>query len=452
MSPLRELSGLGRGRLLRLAAFALVALLPLAASCARDVAGQDAVHVLTADGNIDPVMQRYIDRGLDDAETDQARAVVIRLDTRGGLDESMRKIIQRIESAKVPVIVYVWPQGAWAASAGTFITMSGNIAAMAPSTNIGAAHPVSSTGGDITGTEGTKVENNAASYARAIADLRGRNADWAEQAVRQSVSASVDDAVAQHIVDLKADNLDDLLQQVNGRQVTLESGNNVTLQTAGAPVVYNGRTLVERFLALISDPNIAFLLVSLGFLGVLLEFLHPGIFFPGVFGVIMLVLGFFALGTLPVNWAGVGLIALAFVLFGMEVYVGGFGALGVGGIISLIAGGLILTSTSNPQFQVSRWLIGAIAVVSGAFFMMVVSALIRTRRLPAYMGQETLVGKGAVARSELDPQGFVAVQGERWRAVAEDGDPVHAGERVTVTGVDGLRLRVRRARKESDDG
>lgn len=440
-----------RTRALRLALFALVALLPLAAACARHVAGDDAVHVLTADGDIQPMMQRYIDRGLDEAEHDHARAAVIRLDTRGGLDESMRKIIQRIESAEVPVIVYVWPQGAWAASAGTFITMSAHIAAMAPSTNIGAAHPVAAGGGDIEGTMGTKVENNAAAYARSIAELRGRNADWAEKAVRESVSASADEAVANHIVDLKADNLDDLLQQVNGRQVTLEDGRQVTLRTADVPVVYNGRTVVERLLSLISDPNIAFLLLSLGFLGILVEFLHPGIFFPGVFGAIFLLLGFFALGTLPVNWAAVALIALAFVLFGIEVYVSGFGALGAGGIISLIAGGLLLTSSSNPQFQVSRWLIVGIAVVSGAFFMMVVSALYRTRRMPAYMGQEALVGRAAVARSDLDPQGFVTLEGERWRATADDG-PVRAGERVTITAVEGLKLRVRRAGKEPDNG
>ncbi len=310
---------------------------------------------------------------------------------------------------------------------------------------------MSSTGGDITGTLGTKVENNAAAYARAIADLRGRNADWAEQAVRESVSASVDEAVSQHIVDLKADNLDDLLVQVNGRQVTLADGSQVTLQTADAPVVYNGRTIIERLLALLSDPNIAFALVSLGFLGILIEFLHPGFFAPGVFGAIMLVLGFFALGTLPVNWAAVALIALAFVLFGMEVYVGGFGALGAGGIVSLIVGGLLLTSTSNPSFQVSRWLIVGIAVVSAAFFLMVIRALYNTRRMPAYMGQEALVGRAAVARSDLDPKGFVTLEGERWTATADDA-PVHAGERVRITGVDGLKLRVRRERKEPEGG
>ena len=227
------------------------------------------------------------------------------------------------------------------------------------------------------------------------------------------------------------------------------AGDEKQLQLLDAPVVFNDRTIVERFFALISDPNIAFLLLSLGATGLFLELLNPGSIVPGVFGVIALVLGFFSLGTLPVNWAGVALIGLAFALFAAEIFVSGFGVLGIGGAVALILGGLLLTSSSNPDFQVNRWLIYGMAASVAAFFMLVVSALIRSRRAPAYMGAQTLIGRQAVARSRLDPDGVVFLEGARWRAQAEEG-PIQEGERVIVTDMQGLKLTVRRGAGEEE--
>ncbi len=447
--PLVPLQRLVPPRRLRLALATVMLLAGIAVACAPRIQQQGAVHILKADSEVNPVMQRYIDRGIGEAERTNAKAVVIQLDTPGGLSTSMEHIVQRIQSSKVPVIVYVSPSGAKAASAGTFITMSAHVAAMAPGTSIGAAHPVDASGGDIGGTLGQKVENNAAAYARSIAETRGRNADWAERAVRESVSAPTSEAVDQHIVDFSATDVNDVLRQSEGRSVNVNGSGDVTLTgLPDAPQVHNDMTLFERFLLVLSDPNLAFLLLSLGGLGLLIELVHPGIFFPGVFGAISLILAFFVLGTLPVNWAGVALILLAFLLFALEFYVGGFGALGIGGVVSLIAGGLLLTSTSNPDFQVSRWLVISMGLVIAAFFGMFALAVLRARRMPAALGVQTMVGRRAIARSDLDPQGFVFIEGERWRAVAEDG-PVRQGEAVIVTAVKGLTLTVRRRQSEA---
>jgi membrane-bound serine protease (ClpP class) len=427
----------------RLAIIVLLLLAGIAASCTRSISQRDAVHVLTADAEVNPVLSRYIDRGIDEAERTNAKAVVIKLDTPGGLSTSMEDIVQRIQASKVPVIVWVAPSGGKAASAGTFITMSAHVAAMAPGTSIGAAHPIDSSGGDIEGTLGVKVENNAAAYARSIAEERGRNADWAESAVRESVSAPTSEAVAKHIVDYQANSLDSLLSQADGRTVNVD-GQQVTLAgIAGAPRVSNDMTLFERFLLIVSDPNIAFLLLSLGGLGLLVELFHPGVFFPGVFGTIALILAFFVLGTIPFNWAGVALIALAFALFAAEFFVAGFGALGIGGAIALVLGGLMLTSGNEAGFTVSLWLIIPMAIVLAAFFLMLGAAIIRTRRMPAHMGTLAMVGNRAIARSDLDPAGFVFIEGERWKAIAED-PPVKKGESVTIVSVKGFTLTVRR--------
>jgi len=432
-------------RRFRMALAAALLLSGVAVSCGRSIDEPDAVHVAKFDAQVNPVTARYIDRVIDEAERADAKAVVIEFDTPGGLVSSMEDIVQRIQSSKVPVIVWIAPSGAKAASAGTFITMSAHVAAMAPSTRIGAAHPVSATGGDIDGDLGRKVENDAAAYARSIAEERGRNQDWAEDAVRDSVSASASEAVELNIVDYIAQDLDSLLGQAEGRTVKLESQQVTITGLADAPRASNNMTFSEQLLLIISDPNIAYLLLSLGGLGLLIELFNPGVFFPGVFGTISLILAFFVLGTLPVNWAGVALILLAFALFAAEFIVAGFGALGVGGVISLIAGGLILTSSEQAEFRVSRWLVVGTALVCGAFLMMVITAIIRTRRMPAAMGTLAMVGNRAIARSDLAPDGFVFVEGERWKAVADEADsPIQRGEAVTITGVKGLTLSVKR--------
>jgi membrane-bound serine protease (ClpP class) len=433
------------GRRQRTAIWLAFLVLGITSACAPSIHQRGAVHVLTYDGVVDPVMERYIDRGIDEAERTDARAVVLRLDTPGGLVSSMEGIVKRINASGVPVIVYVSPSGGQAASAGTFITLAGHVAAMAPATRIGAASPVGSGGEDIGGTLEEKITEDLAALIRGIAEERGRNVDWAEQAVREAVSASTNEAVEMDIVDFEARTLDSLLEQADGLTVHVgETNRVVTLRLLDAPVVYNDRTPVERFLALISDPNIAFLLLSLGATGLFIELLHPGLLLPGTFGGIALLLGFFSLGTLPVNWAAAALILLAFALFATEAFVSGFGVLGIGGAVALIFGGLLLTSTSNPDFQVNRWLIYSMAAVLSSFFIMIMSAVLRSRRAPAYMGAQALVGRVAVARSALDPEGIVFFEGARWRARSEAG-PVAEGERVTVTQIEGLKLTVKKA-------
>ena len=426
----------------------LLAALALAAAACGPGGEPGAVHILTTDGEVNPVMERYIDRGIDNAEDNQASAVVIRLDTPGGLVTSMEDIVQRILAADVPVIVYVWPPGGKAASAGTFITMASHVAAMAPSTRIGAAHPVGAGGEDIEGNLGDKVTNDAVALIKSIAHQRGRNEQWAEDAVRKSVSVFQDEAVQLNVVDLVANDLPSLLAAVDGRTVQLPQRETV-LATNNAPLVYNDMNVIERFLDIISDPNITFLLLSLGSLALIYEFVAPGHIFPGVFGAIAVIIAFFSLSVLPFNWAGLALILVAFVLFVLELFVTSHGILGIGGVVALILGGILLTSGNPPEFQVSKWLIYGLAAGIGAFFLFVVTSIIRVRLQPALV-TTTLVGRQAVARSPLDPTGMVFLNGEYWSATAEEGR-VEPGERVVVTGMDGLRLIVSKT-KGVDDG
>ena len=402
-----------------------------------------SIHVLTADGTVNPVMERYIGRGLDAAESRQAAAVVIRLDTPGGLSSSMDDIDQHILNSQVPVIVYVWPSGGQAASAGTFIAYAAHVSAMAPGTVIGSATPIDASGGDIEGDLGNKVKGNAVAKIRGYAALRGRNVEWAEQAVLEGISASAGEAVDLDVVDLQASDLDELLDKIDGREVTLGDNRRVELKTADAALVYNDTNFIEEFLAIIADPNIAFLLLSFGSLGIFVEFLHPGAIFPGVFGVICLLVGFFALSVLPFNWAGVALILFAFLLFALEMFITSHGVLGIGGIIALILGGLLLTSDNPPGFKVSPWLVIGLAATLASFVIFVFANILRIRRLPAQVGVETLVGKAAVARSPLNPKGYVFVEGEYWSAEAESGE-ITEGEQVVITGMDGLKLTVRK--------
>lgn len=435
-------------RWLRLAQ--LVALLSLLASACGQ--GPDAppgsVHVLRATGTVGPIMSRYIDRGLDHAEATRATAVVIELDTPGGLSSSMDEIVKRILAARVPVIVYVWPPGGRAASAGTFITMAAHVAAMAPGTSIGAATPVQIGGGETDETLRDKATNDAAARIRDIAVARGRNADWAEAAVRQAASAGAEEALRLNVIEYVAPSLTSLLQQVNGRQVSLADGSTVTLRTLEAQVVRNGLSPAERFLNVIGDPNIALLLISLGTLALLFELVNPGAIFPGVFGLIALIFGFFSLSVIPFNWAGLALVVAALALFVLEVFVTSHGILAAGGITSLVLGALLLT-TGNPDFagpglEVNRWLISGLAAGLGVFFTFVAINVVRARRLPVTIGPESIVGRRAVVRSPLNPRGFVLLNGEYWQAESEEGE-IQPGEVVVVTQRQGLHLKVRRA-------
>lgn len=413
--------------------------------------GQEAaggeVSLLTIDGVINPLTARYLERGLQEAADRQAEAVIIRLNTPGGLETSMRAMTQAMLNSPVPVVVYVAPAGARAASAGMFITIAAHVAAMAPGTNIGAAHPVGlGEQADPVMTE--KIVNDAAALARSLAVTRERNATWAEQAVRESVSITADEALEQNVIDLIARDLQELLRQIDGRRA-VTAGGEVSLRTAGAEVVESPMSLPERILQTIADPNIAYILLTIGMIGIIAELYNPGTLFAGITGAIALILAFFALGSLPTNWAGVLLLLLAVGLFVAELNTEGTGILAVGGLVAFVLGSLMLyrpftpTSPAMPEVRVSPWLVGSMAVGIGGFFLLVVRAVLRARRAPVTTGAQALTGRSGVAVSDLEPAGTVRVDTETWSAVAEGG-PIQRGEVVEVVGVEGVTLRVRR--------
>ena len=417
----------------------------LLAACGGDDAPDGAVHLLTIDDEINPVVADFIDRAIDRAEDHRATLVVIQLDTPGGLVSATDDIVQRIESARVPVAVFVSPLGARAASAGAFITLAAHVAAMAPSTQIGAAHPIAGGGEDIEGELGEKVTNDAAADIRAIAQLRGRNADWAERAVRESISATATEALDLNVIDLIATDLADLLAQIDGRSVTLLPDQPpVILRTAGAPLVKTEMSIFEQFLNLISDPNIAFLLLSLGGLALFIEIIVPGHFGPGIFGVIALIVAFFSLGTLDTNPAGIALVVLAFVLFLVEAFNPGLGIFGAGGLVSLILGGILLISDTPDAEQVSLWVLGTGGAIIAAAILALWFLILQARRRPPVpvVVADRIVGKVGIVRSALVPYGTVLAGAELWSA-RSDGGAIAAGTPVQVVAVDGLTLIVR---------
>jgi membrane-bound serine protease (ClpP class) len=411
--------------------------------------GTARVDVVAVKGVIDPFVAQYLTRGIQLAEQDGAQCLVIQLDTPGGSDNAMRDIVQHMLSSPVPIVVYVSPAGARAGSAGVFITLASDIAAMAPGTNIGAAHPVEITG-EITGTMNTKVTNDAAAYARALAERRGRNADWAEEAVRESVSITANEAVEIGVVDLVADDLTDLLEKIDGETVSTALGER-RLATSGADIHEISMSLPQQVLHTIVDPNIAYLLFIIGIVGLVAELYHPGAIFPGVTGSICLILAFVAFGSLPVNWGGVALIALAVVLFILDIKVAGY-ALSVGGAIAFILGSLMIfsplapVSPAVPSLVVSRPLIVVMTIAITAFFVFALSAGIRAQRARVVSGIHALVGATGVATSDLDPQGTVQVKSELWSAVADGAEAIRKGEPITVIAVEGVKLKVRAER------
>jgi membrane-bound serine protease (ClpP class) len=415
----------------------------VALACSGDRTDPGAVHVIKTDGTVGPIMERFLDRALDRAESNQARLAVIQLDTPGGLASSMRKIVQRIESADVPVAVYVSPIGARAASAGTFITMSGHIAAMAPNTSIGAAAAINSDGSDIEGTLGKKVENDAVAFIRGIAELRGRNADWAELAVREAAAVNQTEAVELNVVDFVANDLDDLLRQAEGRSFELRPGVVATLSgLTDAPRVETSMTFWEQFLEVLADPTIASLLISIGFLALVIELGSPGIGIPGVTGVIAITLGFLGFGVLPVDVVGLVLIALGLGLIILEVFVPG-GVLGIGGLIAIVLGAIIAFRDTPGDLRPPLWLVATVAVIAAVSFAGLSFAVNRVRSMGATTGTEALIGKMAVARTALTPEGYVFVAGERWKASLDAGT-ADVGERLRIVGADGLRLMVQK--------
>ncbi len=401
------------------------------------------VELLNVDGTITPVMRSYIHSGIRDAEKSGASAVVLRLDTPGGLSSAMDDIVQDILNSTVPVIVYVGPPGARAASAGVYITYAAHVAAMAPSTNIGSATPIfvdqsgQPTSADATLTN--KVVNDAVARIRNLANLRGRNADWAEQAVRNAVNITAQDARQQNVVDLISPDLPTLLNDVDGRTVQTASG-QITLQTRDATIRTDNMTLPEELLQTISDPTIAYLLLSVGMLGIFFELANPGAILPGVAGGIALLLGLSSLGSLDPNWAGIMLMGFAFVLFLIDLYVPSHGTLTIGGIASFAFGSFMLSnSVSTPATGISRLAIASVTLIISAFFIFAIGAVVRTRLKRTTTGSEGLHGATGVVRAALSPEGFVFVAGELWRARSLNED-IPKGTVVRVVDVEGLTV------------
>jgi membrane-bound serine protease (ClpP class) len=405
-------------------------------------AGQAAgpVVVATYEGVINPVAAEYLHDAMSFAEAKHAQAVILRLDTPGGLDTSMRLMIKDVTGSTIPVIIYVAPSGGRAASAGVFLTIAAHVAAMAPGTNIGAAHPVAMGGGEMDKTMKEKVENDSIAYIKSIAEQRGRNVSWAEDAVRKSVSVTEKEALTLKIIDLIADDLPALLKKLDGRKVQMGQASAV-LQTKDVEVLEFEIGWRLELLKALSDPNIAYLLMTLGTIGLLAELYNPGAILPGIVGAISLILGFYSLQSLPINYAGVLLLLLGIVLFVLEATVTSYGLLAIGGILSMLLGSLMLIKTDAPFLQIS-WavivpVIGFAALVT---FAMVGMGMRAMRRRPV-TGSEGMIGLVGMAKTALAPKGQVAVRGELWEAMSDE--PVEAGVMVEVTAIEGLTLRVK---------
>jgi membrane-bound serine protease (ClpP class) len=437
--------------MLAMMAAAALALPPTPAAAA------DRAIVLEIEGAIGPPLADYIARELTAARTDDARLIVLRMNTPGGLDTSMRKIISAILASPVPVATYVAPNGARAASAGTYIAYASAIAAMAPGTNIGAATPIQLGGnllfpsdqksqkdqkdakpGEPADTETRKIINDAVAYIRSLAALNGRNADWATDAVRSAASLPASEALALHVIDVIADDVPDLLRKIDGREVTI-MGKQQRLATAGLDIVVRPPDWQTELLMLVTNPNVAFILMLIGVYGLILEFFNPGAVAPGLIGAISLLVALYALAFMPINYAGAALVLLGVALMIAEVHIGAFGALGVGGIAAFVIGALMMFPAHAPGFTLSGGVIAGTALGTAALFLLALAALLRRKR-PVVTGDVALIGAEGETVAWQNGEGRVRVKGEIWLARA--AAPLAAGSRVKIIGRDGLVLRV----------
>jgi membrane-bound serine protease (ClpP class) len=398
------------------------------------------VHTIEIASAITPVTAEHVEQAVTEATNAGAACLVIQLDTPGGLMKSMRSVIKTIMASEVPVVVYVSPGGAQCASAGVFIALSAHVAAMSPGTNIGAAHPVSlGQQADSSGVMLEKVTNDAVAYIRSLAQKRGRNADWAEEAVRASVSITEQEALKLNVIDLISVSLDSLLAEIDGREIDTAMG-KVVLQTAAATVEIRKKGGRLRLLEAISDPNIAYILLLIGIYGIFFELYNPGVILPGVVGVISLLLGFYALQMLPVNFAGLGLILFGIILFIAEIKVTSYGLLSVGGVLSLLMGSIMLIDSTEEFMQISWSVIIPGVLFTALFFVFAIGLGIRAQTRRKVSGTEGLIGQIGRAHTDIDPEGSVAIHGEFWTATS--AEPVSAGSKVRVIEADGLELKV----------
>ncbi|NQU02649.1 MAG: nodulation protein NfeD [Syntrophaceae bacterium] len=399
--------------------------------------------VITVNAAITPAIANYIIKSIDTSHKDGSEGLIILLDTPGGLDLAMRDIVKELLSPPLPVIVFVYPSGARAASAGVMITMAATVAAMAPSTNIGAAHPVAiGLGGKMDETMAKKIENDAVAYAKGIAEKKGRNSGWAEKAVRKSVSITAEEALKKNVIDLMADDIDQLLKKIDGMTVPLPSG-KVTLKTKDAIINAKEMGIREKILTTLSNPNIAYLLLMIGLAGIYFEFSHPGAILPGVVGGISLILAFFAMQTLPVNYAGVLLIIFAIILFIAEIKIVSHGMLSVAGIISIVLGSLMLFESPIPDLRVSFSVMIPTVIIISLFFIAIVSLAVKAQMRKPRTGVEGMVGEIGKAVTPIHDGGKVFIKGEYWNASSRE--VIEEGDQIEVIGMKGLKIEVKKS-------
>ena len=399
------------------------------------------INLIKVEGIINPVAAEFITDSIRRTEVESAQCLIIQLDTPGGLDTAMRQIVKNILNAEVPIVVYVGPAGARAASAGVIITMAAHVAAMAPGTNIGAAHPVAMGGGKMSREMSEKVENDAVAYIQGIATKRNRNVEWAEKAVRESVSIDARKALKINVIDIVSANLDDLLDQLDGRNVEV-NGKKMVLSTKMAQVRELKMTLRDKILDTVSNPNIAYVLMMIGMAGLYFELAHPGVIFPGMIGAICLILAFYSFHTLPVNYAGILLIILGLGLFIAEIKVTSYGLLSIGGTISLLLGSLMLFDSPAPFLRVAPKVLITTVTITASFFILVATLAFRAYMRKPASGSEGLIGMVGVAVSRIAPRGKVFVHGEYWNAYSKE--VIEEGEEVEVIEVEGLKVKVKK--------
>ena len=401
------------------------------------------VYEIAVQGVISPPVSAFIGDSLRKAADARASALLILLDTPGGLDTAMREIVKAMMDAPIPTIVYVYPSGARAASAGTIILIAAQVAAMAPGTNVGAAHPVNVGSGKMDKEMMAKVVQDAQAYARSLAAKRGRNVEWAAKAVRESVSVTASEALSANVIDVMADNVGDLLSKIDGRVVEVGT-RKVALQTKGARIVSVEMPFKYKLLSYVSDPSVAYLLMMIGFYGILFEIYSPGTIFPGVIGGICLILALYAFQTIPISYAGLSLILLGVIFFVVELKVASHGLLGIAGVISIVIGSVMLIDLPQSWLSISWQSIATVAIVSVIFFFAVLSYAVKAQLSKVRTGREGMIGEAGVARSNIAPSGKVFLHGELWDARADE--PIQAGERVVIVAVEGMVVKVKKER------